>query len=80
MGKAGDGRWILETERLTMREMTDADFPALCKILQDEKAMYAYEHAFSDEEAKTWLENQKRGLPATRVLRPSKPGGQKRIL
>ena len=51
---------ILETERLILREMTDADFPALCKILRDEKAMYAYEHAFSDEEAKTWLENQKR--------------------
>lgn len=40
------------------REMTEEDFPALCKILQDEEVMYAYAHAFSDEEAAAWLENQ----------------------
>ena len=42
---------ILETERLYLREMTSSDFPSLCKILQDEKAMYAYEGALNDEEA-----------------------------
>lgn len=51
--------WILETERLRLREMTDSDFPALCKILQDEETMYAYEGAFTDEEVKTWLDRQK---------------------
>ena len=51
--------WILETERLRLRKMNDCDFSALCKILQDEETMYAYEGAFSDEEAKTWLERQK---------------------
>lgn len=51
--------WILETERLALRKMDDEDFPALCRILQDEETMYAYEGAFSDEEAKDWLERQK---------------------
>ena len=49
---------ILETERLYLRELEEADFPALCRILQDEETMYAYEGAFSDEEVWAWLERQ----------------------
>ena len=49
---------ILETERLYLREMTHRDYPALCKILQDEKVMYAYNGAFADKETYEWLENQ----------------------
>lgn len=48
----------LETERLYLREMTYADFEPLCKILCDEEAMYAYEGAFSREEARQWLDRQ----------------------
>lgn len=33
---------VLETERLYLREMNQADFKSLCKILQDKEAMYAY--------------------------------------
>lgn len=51
---------ILETERLCLREMTQADYGDLCKILQDEKTMYAYAHAFSDAEVQAWLDNQRR--------------------
>lgn len=51
---------ILETQRLCLREMEPGDFPALCKILQDKDVMYAYEHAFDDEEAWAWLHNQLR--------------------
>ena len=43
---------VLETERLCLREMTREDYPDLCKILQDPEVMYAYEHVFSDEEAR----------------------------
>ena len=39
---------ILETKRLYLREMNPSDFNSLCRILQDEKAMYAYEGAFSN--------------------------------
>ena len=51
---------ILETPRLLLREMTTSDLTAICRVLQDEKTMYAYEHAFSDEEALAWLNNQLR--------------------
>lgn len=49
---------ILETERLYLREMGQADFESLCKILQDEETMYAYEGAFSDMEVQGWLDRQ----------------------
>ena len=49
---------ILETERLILREMTTSDYNDLCEILQDKEVMYAYEHAFSDEEVNNWLYNQ----------------------
>lgn len=49
---------ILETERLYLREMNQGDFDSLCKILQDEDTMYAYEGAFSDEEVQEWLDRQ----------------------
>lgn len=49
---------ILQTQRLYLREMTQADFPALCQIMQDDAVMYAYEGAFSVEEVQQWLNNQ----------------------
>lgn len=52
----GGKPWI-ETERLILREMTQADYGALCKILCDEEVMRtAYECAFSPEEAQGWLD------------------------
>ena len=49
---------ILETERLYLREMNQADFNSLCEILQDEDTMYAYEGAFNDDEVQEWLDRQ----------------------
>jgi len=49
---------VLETKRLILREMTQADFPSLCKILQDDDAMYAYEGAFSIDEVQKWIDKQ----------------------
>ena len=49
---------ILETERLVLREMNQADFPALCRIMQDERVMYAYVRPYTDEEVQGWLELQ----------------------
>ena len=48
----------LETERLYMRELTQSDYSSLCKILQDEKTMYAYNGPFSNAETQNWLDNQ----------------------
>ena len=52
---------ILETKRLILRELekhNEKDYKGLSSILQDEKTMYAYEHAFSDDEVIEWLNNQ----------------------
>ena len=49
---------VLQTQRLLLREMTQADLPSLCKILQDEEVMYAYEGAFNSEEAQSWLDKR----------------------
>ena len=52
------GRFVLETERLLLREMGQSDLAALCAILQDDETMYAYEGALSDDEAQAWLDRQ----------------------
>lgn len=49
---------LIKTDRLLLREMNDGDFPALCRMLQDPEVMYAYEHAFPDDEAWDWLRRQ----------------------
>ncbi len=48
----------IQTQRLILREMTHADYPALAAILQDEQTMYAYEGAFDETETRAWLDNQ----------------------
>lgn len=49
---------ILETERLYLREMNQDDLEDLSEILQDKSVMYAYEHAFSNDEVQQWLDRQ----------------------
>ncbi|MCI8388596.1 MAG: GNAT family N-acetyltransferase [Clostridiales bacterium] len=48
----------IETKRLKMREMNQEDYTALCKILQDNDVMYAYNGAFNDSEVQDWLDRQ----------------------
>lgn len=50
---------VLETERLYLRKMTPDDFQDLAEILQNPNVMYAYEHDFSDEDVRVWLERQR---------------------
>lgn len=49
---------VIETERMYLRELNQGDYDALCKILQDEETMYAYEGAFTDQEVQEWLDRQ----------------------
>ena len=49
--------WILETERLRLRELVPEDYGALCLMLRDAETMYAYEHAFSEAEARECTRN-----------------------
>ena len=48
-------REILRTERLRLRELTEADLPALAKIMQDPVAMAAYEKTYSDQQILEWI-------------------------
>jgi RimJ/RimL family protein N-acetyltransferase len=50
---------VTQTDRLILREMTEADLPALAEILQDAETMTAYEGPFSDREVGQWLERQR---------------------
>lgn len=50
---------ILETGRLVLREMEQADFDDLAQMLQDPEVMYAYEHDFSDADVQEWLDRQR---------------------
>ena len=49
---------ILETERLLLRGLEQGDFKDVCKLLQDDEVMYAYEGAFNDQEVQNWLDRQ----------------------
>ena len=49
---------IVETERLILRQMEWSDLGDLKEMLFDPRVMYAYEHNFTEEDAKVWLERQ----------------------
>ena len=49
---------ILETSRLTLRQLEETDLDALAAILRDPEVMYAYEHGFSMAEVQQWLDRQ----------------------
>lgn len=50
--------YIIETERLALRQMTDDDLGALRKMLQDEDVMRYYGHTYSDNEVAQWMARQ----------------------
>lgn len=51
---------MIETERLYLRRLQQEDLPAMSKVLQNEKVMYAWEHAFSAAEVAQWLQECQR--------------------
>lgn len=48
--------WIMQSDRLNYRKVTKNDFNNLRNILQDIEVMYAWEHAFTDDEVDKWIE------------------------
>lgn len=50
--------FIIETQRLGLREMDISDIDSLSLILQDERVMYAYNGAFNEEETNAWMQRQ----------------------
>lgn len=54
---AEQGKIILETDRLILREMKQSDLDALCRIMCDEEGMReAYVYPFSPEQVQGWLD------------------------
>ena len=51
--------FILETERLFIREIKDEDFQNLKSLLGNIEVMYAWEHSFSNLEIKEWIKKNK---------------------
>lgn len=51
---------VLETERLCLRQLEESDLKDLEEILKDPITMTAYEHGFSDEECRDWLDRMMR--------------------
>jgi RimJ/RimL family protein N-acetyltransferase len=46
---------ILETPRLILRKISTGDYQGISRILQDAEVMYAWGHAFSDQEVTAWI-------------------------
>lgn len=47
---------FLTTERLILRPITRGDATSIAPLLQDPRVMYAWEHPFSDEEVREWMD------------------------
>lgn len=46
---------LIKTDRLSFRRITKNDFAVLKEMLSDIDVMYAWEHAFSDDEIYAWI-------------------------
>lgn len=46
---------IIETKRLYLREMTEADFPALYDVLGDSDNMVHYSYTFDEKRVRNWI-------------------------
>ena len=53
--QAGQGRRILETPRLFLREMTDGDFDALYAVLADSDIIQHYPYTFDETRVAGWI-------------------------
>ncbi len=50
-----DGKVILETKRLFLREMNDKDYDALYAVLSDPENMQYYPYRFDEEKVRDWI-------------------------
>jgi RimJ/RimL family protein N-acetyltransferase len=56
--KPPQGRVILETDRLQLRELTPSDLPFVAEMVGDAETMRYYPHPFMPLEARRWLQRQ----------------------
>ena len=56
---------MIETERLSLREMTEDDFDALYQVLADPDSMQHYPYSFDETRVRSWIE---RNMERYRIL------------
>jgi GNAT acetyltransferase-like protein len=64
---------VLETSRLWLRELTEADVDDLYEVLGDPSSMRFYPHPFSRDEVVRWIEWSRRISIAGRSGKDSRP-------
>jgi len=50
--------FILTTERMLLRQLTQNDFSDLCEMLYDPDVMCAWEHTFTEMQVQEWIDRQ----------------------
>lgn len=48
---------VFQTQRLILREFSQADSADLAETLQDPEVMYAYGHSFTASDVQAWLDS-----------------------
>lgn len=52
---------MLQSERLVFRKIEESDTEVIAKIMRDEGVQKVWEHYFSDEDVKDWIERRQKG-------------------
>lgn len=52
---------MLESERLIFRKIEDRDFSSIAEIMRDEGVQRVWEHYFSDDDVREWINRRKKG-------------------
>jgi RimJ/RimL family protein N-acetyltransferase len=52
---------MIQSDRLIFREINEKDFAIIAKIMRDEGVQKIWEHYFSDDDIREWIEKRKSG-------------------
>lgn len=52
---------MVQSERLIFRKIEDSDFESVAKIMRDEGVQKVWEHYFSDDDVREWIDGRKKG-------------------
>lgn len=52
---------MLQSERLIFRKIEESDFTTIAEIMRDEGVQKVWEHYFSDDDVREWIEKRRKG-------------------
>lgn len=58
---------MIQSERLIFRNIEDSDFESIAKIMRDEGVQKVWEHYFSDNDVREWIDRRKKGYKKTEL-------------